>query len=173
MTKVIGNQVYAGGAGPDNDGNGSSSILLTRTMPTPNANNFNKVYLFTGITNANYTHGVIYENQKTATYSATVDFDPTTISCTGSDFIDLISTYISNVSEIKSGTLRYIYGGDLWLLTGLDSDGNVVGSFQIYTGDYEDAGWTMPQNPQDNDVVNFECVISESSASYKWVALNS
>lgn len=152
---------------------GGNVVETTRAMPIPSADNFNRTFLFTGITNSDYTHGVIYENKKTATYSATVSFSPNTISCSGSDFIALVATYIGNVSAIVRGTMIYDDMGNLWRFTGLDSEGRIVGSFQLYSDDYEDADWTMPANPEDGDIVEFTCAISETSASYAWSALNS
>ena len=130
------------------------------------------VILYQGPTNTTYTHGYIYECQKTATYSSTVTFDPADISCDGDDFAAFVGSIYSDPEDIVSGSMTYIADADLWVFVGKDSNGNTLVTYQQYTEDFTNAGFTMPENPEDGDVVNFECSVTESSATYAWVHLS-
>lgn len=154
-----------GSAGKDN------AVNVTRIMPEASAEEAYRVYLYTGKTTPKYTHGYIYECTKDATYTATVTFDPATISCTGAQFINLVNEYVAAPEEIVSGTMTYLAGANLWLFIGKDSKGAETARFQIYQDDYEDAGWGFSGTPEDGDIVNFECSITEESAAYAWVRI--
>lgn len=153
-------------------------VSKTKTMPVASADNANIIYMYDGATDATYTHGYVYENQKTATYTDTVTFEPATLSgtvvtATTGALSSLCAQYITgDITSIVSGTLTYLQAGDLWLLTGKDSQNNTVGTFQIYTLDYEDAGFTFTGTPVDGDVVAFTCNIEEVSATYAWTRID-
>lgn len=151
-------------------------IVKSATMPSASTTPAGAVYQFTGTTNLTYTHGYIYENVKTTSYTGTVTFDPATISgtvvaCDGDDFAGFIAEYIENSETITSGTMTYIAEGGLWAFVGKNADDETVGTFQVYQVDYENAGFTFTGTPEDNDVVALVCTI-ESTDSYAWVRLD-
>lgn len=156
-----------------NGGDLVNAIEKAKFIPDADESLFEKVYLFTGLTNTKYTHGHIYECQKTATYTSTVTFDPTTISCSGSDFATFVSSIYDDVEAVKKGTMTFLEDGNLWVFVGQDDDGNTLVTYQQYTEDFEDAGFTFSGTFEDEDVVAFECSISEDTATYSWVDINS
>lgn len=144
-------------------------------MPEANADNVNRIVQFIGTTGT-YTKGYIYENQATPVYDSTVEFNPAesgaTLSCSGSDFAGLVAEYGSgDIDTIIKGTLTYDESGDLLVFVGKDDTDTTVCTFQLYTQDYEDAGFTITGTMQDGDVFTFSCVIEES-LSYSWVQIN-
>ena len=149
-------------------------IVLSDTIPTADADSLGKFYCYKGTTNQNYTHGYVYECvEGQPTYIDTVTFEPATISgtvvtATNNALAGLCAEYITgDITSIVSGTLTYDESGDLWTFVGKDSEDNTVGTFQLYTQDYEDAGFTFTGTAQDGDVVAFTCTITESS-TYVW-----
>ena len=153
----------------------TSKVVNADVLPTAGADNLGYFYLYTGATDANYTHGYIYENKKTSTYTDSVTFEPATLSgtvvtATAGALSSLCAEYITgDITSIVSGTLVYLAAGDLWLLTGKDAEDNTVGSFQVYTPDYEAAGFTFTGTPVNGDVIAFTCTIEETGATYAWV----
>lgn len=156
-----------------NGGDLVNAIEKAKFIPDADESLFEKVYLFTGLTNTKYTHGHIYECQKTATYTSTVTFDPATISVPGSDFASFCESICPDLEEITNGSMTYSEISNLWRFVGKDKDGNVVVTYQQYTEDFEDAGFTFTGTFEDGDVVEFECSITEDSATYYWVDINS
>ena len=150
----------------------SRVVQKAMDMPLAGEDTSRMVILYQGPTNATYTHGYIYECQKTATYSSTVTFDPTDISCSGDSFAAFVGSIYSDPESIVSGSMTYIAAADLWVFQGKDSNGNTLVSYQQYTEDFTDVGFTMPADPQEGDVVDFECSITESSATYAWTHLS-
>lgn len=162
------------GAGGGGSVDYTKVVSKTKTMPVASADNLDIIYMYDGATDATYAHGYVYENVKTATYTDIVTFEPATLSgtvvtATAGALSNLCAQYITgDITSIVSGTLTYLQGDDLWLLTGKDSQNNTVGTFQIYTSDYESAGFTFTGTPVDGDVVAFTCTIEEVSATYAW-----
>lgn len=152
-------------------------INVSKTMPTAGASVLGQVHIYTGATDTNFTRGYIYECVGDTTYTDTVVFEPATISgtiitATAGALSNLCAEYITgDITSIVSGTLKYLQGGDLWLLTGKNSEGNTVGSFQVYTLDYENAGFTFTGTPEDGDIVEFTSTIEETSSNYSWERL--
>lgn len=159
------------GAGGDVD---LTKVLNVDTLPTASAENAGKYYLYSGATDSNYTHGYIYENKSTTTYTSTVSFDPastssTTAACSGDDFADLVAEYGSgDITTIIKGTLTYDESGGLLVFVGQDDTDTTVCTFQLYTQDYEDAGFTFTGTLEDGDVIAFTCTIEEDTVSYAW-----
>ena len=152
-------------------------VSKTKTMPVAGADNANMIYLYDGATDATYTHGYIYENKKTATYTGTVSFEAatlsgTTVACSGDDFANFLTEAGADPTPIVSGTMTYEADATGWRLVGKDADNNTVTSFLEYNEDYADAGFTFTGTPEDGDVVAFACSITEVSASYAWSRLN-
>lgn len=178
----IQNAIFLGSAKPGSGSGGGAVdytkvVSKTKTMPTAGADNLNIIYLYEGETDANYTHGYVYENHKTATYTGTVSFEAatlsgTTVACSGDDFAVFLATYMTNITDITQGTITYIQAADLWRIEGKNSGGETVDSFQVYQEDYELAGFTFTGTPQDGDVVSFSCSVEEDAVSYAWVRFN-
>lgn len=152
-------------------------VQKTSTMPTANADSYKMVYLFQGKTDSSYTHGYIYECQKTATYTGTVTFQPasvseTVVTCDFDDFVTFLGQKIDNPEDVVSGTLAYHHTSGLWTLTGKNADGDTIVTWQVYQEDYETAGFTFTGTPEEGDVVDFECSITEASATYAWAHLS-
>ena len=148
-------------------------IVKSLTMPLASTTPAGSVYQYLGKTNASYTHGYIYENVKTATYTGTVSFEAaslsgTTVACSGDDFANFLTESGVEPLSVVSGTMTYDAAGSLWVLVGKNADNETVLTFQEYQEDYEDFGFTFTGTPQDGDVVAFTCTVEEASASYAW-----
>ena len=152
-------------------------IIKSLTMPTASTIPAGAVYQYIGQTNTNYTHGYIYENIKTATYTGTVSFEPaslsgTTVACSGDDFANFLTESGVSPLSVVSGTMTYDAAGSLWVLVGKDENDETVLTFQEYQEDYEDFGFTFTGTPQDSDVIAFTCTVEEASASYAWTRID-
>jgi len=147
-------------------------VSKTKTMPVASADNTNMIYMYDGTTNATYTHGYIYENKKTSTYTGTVTFEPAThggtVSCSGDDFANFLTESGVEPLSVVSGTMTYDFTNDLWMLVGKDANNETVLSFQEYRQDFIDAGFVFSGFFPDGDVVAFTCSIEEASTSYAW-----
>ena len=159
-----------GGGGLDED----RVIIKSADIPTASADVLGQMYCFDGATNNTYAHGYIYECvEGDPVYTDTVEFVPATLSgtvvtATGNALADILVEYGSgDIASVESGTLTYDESGNLWVFVGKNSENTTVCTFQLYTEDYQDAGFTFTGTPQDGDVVAFTCTITESS-SYKW-----
>lgn len=152
-------------------------IVKSTTMPTASTTPAGAVYQYVGATNANYTHGYIYENVATTTYSSTVTFEPATLSsstiaCSGDDFAAFVAQWGSgDITTITHGTLTYDQSGGLLVFVGKDAEETTVCTFQLYTQDYEDAGFTITGTLQDGDVFAFTTAIT-ASTSYAWTRID-
>lgn len=149
-------------------------IVKSADIPVPSADVLGQMYCYDGTTNATYTHGYVYECvEGQPTYTDTVEFEPasvsgTVVTATSNALANLCAEYITgDITSIVSGTMTYDESGDLWVFVGKDAEDNTVGSFQLYTQDFIDAGFTFTGTPQDGDVVTFTCTITESS-TYVW-----
>lgn len=166
--------VSAGGGGSVDY---SKTVQKTDTMPIASSSNAGQVYLYTGTTDSDYTQNYIYKNVESTEYSSTVEFNPasissTTVTCSGDDFIALIEEFGSgNITDIIKGTLTYDESGELLVFVGLDDTDTQVCTFQLYTQDYIDAGFTFTGTLEDGDVIAFTTDITES-ASYSWVRID-
>ena len=164
-------RVVGGGGGGSVDY--TKVVSKTKTMPLAGADNANMIYLYDGSTNGTYTHGYVYENKKTATYTGTVSFEPatlsgTTVACDGDDFANFLTEAGAIPTSIVSGTMTYDAGAGGWRLVGKDAEDTTVTNFLEYTEDYEDHGFTFTGTPEDGDVIAFTCTVEEASASYAW-----
>ena len=164
----------------DISGNGGGSvdeskvIVKSDTIPPASADELGKFYCYSGTTNATYTHGYVYECvEGSPAYTGTVEFNPaslssTTVSCSGDNFASFVAEWGSgSITDIIKGTLTYAEDSDLWVFVGEDDTETQVCTFQLYTQDFIDAGFTFTGTPQDGDVVAFTCTITESS-TYVW-----
>ena len=161
-----------GGAGSVSE---DKVIIKSDTIPTAGADQLGQMYCYSGETNNTFAHGYVYECVAgTPVYSDSVTFEPATLSgtvvtATSDALANLCAEYITgaDITEIVSGTITYDQSGGLWVFVGKDAEDNTVGTFQLYTQDYEDAGFTFTGTPEDGDVINFTCTITETS-TYSW-----
>lgn len=180
MTFVKTALFHKAGEGSGGGGGGAvdkSKIVNADTIPTASASNSGYVYLYTGTTNASYTHGYVYQNVKSATYTGTVTFEAatlseTTVTCSGDDFAVFLTEAGANPTPIVSGTMTYEADATGWRLVGKDSNGDTVTTFLEYVEDYQDAGFTFTGTPQDGDVIAFTCTVEEASATYTWTRID-
>lgn len=157
----------------------SRIIIKSDTIPVASQEELGKFYCYSGVTSTNFHHGFVYECvEGEPTYSDTTTFEPATISgtvvtTTNNALANLASEYITgaDITEITNGTLTYDESGNLLVFVGKDAEDNTVGTFQLYTEDYQDAGFTFTGTLEDGDVIAFECTITESS-TYVWERLN-
>jgi hypothetical protein len=156
----------------------SKIIIKSAEIPTADADSYGKIYCYDGVTSANYTHGYIYECQKTAiTYTGTVSFEAatlsgTTVACDGDDFAQFLTEAGADPTPIVSGTLTYDAGAAGWRLVGKDAEDNTVTNFIEYNEDYADVGFTFTGTPQDGDVIAFTCTVKEDTVTYGWVRID-
>ena len=149
-------------------------IIKSPTIPTASTEELGKVRMFTGATTSSFTHGYIYECTAGSTvYTGTVTFQPATLSgtvvaCDGDTFANFVATGGDDPESVVSGTMTYHYASSIWVLSGLDSNGNEIAHRQIYQQDYEDAGFTFTGTPADGDVVTFVCTVEEDHTDYSW-----
>lgn len=152
-------------------------IVQRNVMPQADSSNVNKIYEFVGTTDANYTNGYFYKNIQTSSYDSTVTFQPATLSsstiaCSGSDFAAFVSEWgTGDITTITNGTLTYDQSGGLLVFVGKDAEDTTVCTFQMYTEDYQDAGFTITGTLQDGDVFAFTTTITESF-SYAWTRVD-
>lgn len=150
-------------------------IIKDTTIPTASADNANEMYIYAGQTNATYTHGYIYENQYTPSYTGSITFDPATISVSDADygaFLTAGTRYIENPTAITHGTMTYHGVSAIWRMECYDANNTLVGARQLYQSDYEDAGFVFTGTFSDGDVVNFTTSIEVASSSYQWVRID-
>lgn len=156
----------------------TSKFLNVDSLPVAGSSVEGKFYLYNGATDSNYTHGYIYECQGTPVYSATVEFNPATISgttttCSGSDFAAFVSRWgTGDIDTIIKGTLTYDESGELLVFVGKDDTDATVCTFQLYAQDYVDAGFTFTGTLEDGDVIAFTCTIDIASTTYAWARVN-
>lgn len=155
----------------------AKTVQRAETMPTADASNAGQQFLYSGESDATYTHGYIYENVKTATYTGTVSFEAatlsgTTVTCSGDNFANFLTEAGADPTPIASGTMTYEADATGWRLVGKDSNDNTVTTFIEYVEDYEDAGFVFTGTPQDNDVIAFTCTVEEASATYTWTRID-
>lgn len=140
-------------------------IVKSATIPTAAVKYVGAVYQYVGETNSTYTHGYIYECKQQETN--TITFTPATMSVSGTDFMAFLASISTDedYESVVKGTFTYDLAGDLWRFVGKDAEDNTILTYQQYTQDFEDAGFTMPVDPQDGDVVEF---VRTVSATYAW-----
>ena len=149
------------------------NAIQYETMPIADASNVGQIVEYVGATDSTYTNGYFYKNQSTPVYTGTVEFSPASISgvtttCSGNAFANfIVANGSGNVTDIIKGTLTYDQSGDLLVFVGLDDTDTQVCTFQLYTQDYIDAGFTFSGTLSDGDVIAFTCTVSES-AVYAW-----
>lgn len=145
-------------------------------MPEATEETVGKIVQYIGET-GDYTNGYVYKNTATPVYDSTVEFNPaslssTTVTCSGEDFAAfVVENGSGDIDTIIKGTLTYDESGELLVFVGQDDTDTTVCTFQVYTQDYEDAGFTFTGTLQDGDVITFTTTITESQV-YGWARID-
>ena len=94
---------------------------------------------------------------------ATVIINPAKISCSGSDFVKALADLFPGVdlTTVTNGTMTYLYGGDLWKMEIKNSGGSTLGTYQQYTPDWENIGFSFDGEFADEEIVSFTCNITK------------
>ena len=146
-------------------------------MPQASQDEANKIYEYVGTTDANYTNGYFYKCVGSTAYTSTVTFQAATLSgstitCSGDDFVAFVAEWGSgDITTITNGTITYDQSGGLLVFVGKDVEDTMVCTFQLYTQDYEDAGFTITGTLQDGDVFAFTTSIT-ATTSYSWTRVD-
>lgn len=161
-------RVVGAGGGGGGSVNYNRVVEKATVIPDASTQEVGKVYMYMGTTNSTYTHGYIYENVAEQTASD-VTFSGNIISSWAvADFVNYLQEGGSAYNEVTNGTLTYSGDGDLWVLVGLDSNGNEVLRFQEYTEDLEDFGCVFAsQTHQDGDNCTFTLTTTVSGKKWK------
>lgn len=139
-------------------------IVKSPTMPEPNADLLGAMYQYVGETNGTFEHAYIYEC--TLTPANTLIFTPNTMSCSWEDLSAFLQTITPDYDNVVKGSMTYLFAGDLWKLEVLDENDSVIATYQQYTPDWENVGFSFVGTPQDGDVVSF---VKTSNDTYNWV----
>lgn len=177
MKNIFASTIYAGGAHPVETSDiddaisyiESEIIVKSETIPEASENLHKAVYQYIGETDSNFTHGFIYECKKSD--DSTVVFTPSIIECSGEDFTTFLEDAGSGYAydSVVAGTMEYAQNADLWIFTGKNSDDETVFTYQQYTQDFVDAGFTFTGTYEDGDTVTFERTVAYT---YEWVRLD-
>lgn len=128
-------------------------IVKSATMPTASTTPAGAVYQYVGASDANYTHGYIYENVATTTSSSATASQTTGSSL--SDVAVVLATFETQITT--SGSYAFTSDGTNW-----SYDGNTV--------DLTDYGITYTGTPVADDVITV--VYTESSTTYAWTRID-
>lgn len=123
------------------------------TVPTPSADWAGKAIQYMGATTSSYEHGYIYECK--AIPADTLVFSPDTVSCSWTDLSAFLQTETADYNSVVAGTMTYVENAELWRLVFKDANGDTVLTYQQYTADWEDVGFTFNDIFHDGDIVSF------------------
>lgn len=151
-----------GGGGIDE----SRTIVKSDTIPTADEESLGKVYMYTGETNATYTHGYIYECMPTYSDTAVV-FGSANITWALADFVAWLENAGVPYERATHGTMTYAADGDLWTVLGIDDKGMPVFTWSEYTQDLIDAGCVFGTTPVAGDSSTF--TFTTEIDGYVWV----
>lgn len=128
-------------------------IVKSSTIPTASADLVGSVYQYVGETDSSYTHGYIYECKTIP--ADTLVFSPDTVSCSWTDLSSFLQAQTEDYNSVVSGTMTYFENAELWRLVFTDENGDTVLTYQQYTADWEDVGFTFNDIFHDGDIVSF------------------
>ena len=121
------------------------------------------VIQYIGETITGYMHGYFYECMEKDI--STITFTPDKISCSGDSFMAFLKTITPDYNDVVSGTMTYLEAGDIWVFVGNDKDGQEVVTYQQYTGDFENFGFTFTGTFEDEEVISFARAVE---VTYGW-----
>ena len=162
-----------GGAGSLNE---SKIIIKSADIPVASADELNKFYCYDGVTNANYTHGYIYECVAGSTYyTANIAFDQSTFASLSFEKAGqlIVDAGVTDPTEVTGGTMTYALAGNLWSIVFTDANGNALNTaYNIYTEDlqqdYDILPVIDPSEFTDGQVVNMLINNIEEQQDYSW-----
>ena len=153
--------VLAGEGGGSGSVDYAKTVQRAETMPTANASNAGQQFLYSGESDANYTHDYIYEN-----VTSTTPASATGTQTTGSTLSDITvdgETFWEELEEYEipqqTGDYAFTYNGE----TG----------YWDYGDDYfdlSDFGVTYTGTPADSDVLTIS--VTAPSATYAWTRID-
>ena len=155
-------------------------IVKSNTIPAAGADNLGKFYCYSGTTNANYTHGYIYECVAGSPYyEANIAFAGSVFA--SEDFYKagklIVDAGVTDPTQVTGGTMTYALAGNLWSIVFTDADGNALNiAYNIYTDDLENDYDILPTiDPSeftDGQVVNMSINNIVEHTDYSWERLD-
>lgn len=155
-------------------------IIKSAEIPVASEDELGKFYCYSGTTNANYTHGYIYECVAGSTYyEANIAFDHSTFA--SEDFYKagqlIVDAGVTDPTQVTGGTMTYALAGNLWSIVFTDADGNALNTaYNIYTDDLEQDYDILPTiDPSeftDGQVVNMSINNIVAHTDYSWERLD-
>lgn len=166
-----------GGAGSLDE---SKIIIKSAEIPAASADELGKFYCYSGETNANYTHGYIYECVAGSTYyTANIAFEQSTFASESFEKAGqlIVDAGVTDPTQVTGGTMTYALAGNLWSIVFTDENGNALNTaYNIYTDDLEQDYDILPViDPSeftDGQVVNMLINNIESYQNYSWERLD-
>ena len=148
-------------------------VMIASKMPRAQESLLGCIYLYSGTTDSDFTHGYIYECvQGSIREEMPVAFIPGYMACFPEDFVTFLAEATNDYKTITHGTMTYLEAGDIWEFNFYDKDNNLVkGEYKLYTQDIKDAGF-VPLMPSysDEQVIEFECRYMEQ-LGFEWERL--
>lgn len=151
-------------------------IILSDTIPGASADNLGKFYCYKGTTNANYTHGYIYECVAGSPYyEANIAFVGSVFA--SEDFYKagklIVDAGVTDPTQVTGGTMTYALAANLWSIVFTDANGNALNTaYNIYTDDLEQDYDILPViDPSeftDGQVVNMSINNIVEHTDYSW-----
>lgn len=155
-------------------------IIKSAEIPVASEDELGKFYCYSGTTNANYTHGYIYECVAGSTYyEANIAFEHSTFA--SEDFYKagqlIVDAGVTDPTQVTGGTMTYALAGNLWSIVFTDADGNALNTaYNIYTEDLEQDYDILPTiDPSeftDGQVVNMSINNIVAHTDYSWERLD-
>lgn len=155
-------------------------IIKSAEIPAASADELGKFYCYSGTTNANYTHGYIYECVASSTYyTANIAFEQSTFASESFEKAGqlIVDAGVTDPTQVTGGTMTYALAGNLWSIVFTDGNGNALNTaYNIYTDDLEQDYDILPViDPSeftDGQVVNMLINNIEAHQNYSWERLD-
>jgi len=165
-------RVTGSGGGADE----TKVIVLSDTIPEADVSNLGKFYCYKGTTNANYTHGYVYECvEGSSYYEANIAFEQSTFASESFEKAGqlIVDAGVADPTEVTGGTMTYALAGNLWTIVFTDGNGDALNTgYSIYTDDLEQDYDILPViDPSDfvdGQVVNMTINNVSEIQGYLW-----
>lgn len=169
-------RVVGSGGGIDED----RVIIKSAEIPVASEDELGKFYCYSGTTDANYTHGYIYECVAGSVYyEANIAFAGSVFA--SEDFYKagqlIVDAGVVDPTQVTGGTMTYALAGNLWSIVFTDENGNALNTaYSIYTDDLEQDYDILPTiDPSeftDGQVVNMSINNIVAHTDYSWERLD-
>lgn len=169
MTGALVSSLLNGSSGSGGGVSTKKVIIKSATLPAASEKTLGAMYIYAGEDTTDLKHGYIYEGRSITANTKEVEFSTNTISCSSTDFWELVKTLApSNYTEIVKGEMVLV-GGNTWRIVGRNTNDEQVLSYQQYDTDFESAGFVFNGTFSEGDTVPFVCEINETAATqYVW-----